>query len=411
MMRHMLIAVTENARLVSAKEVAEQGSRAKSIFLANMSHELRTPMNSIIGMATIGLTGTDIDRKDYSLRKIDDASKNLLGIINDILDISKIEAGKFELSEANFDFVKMLQRIIGVVNFRADKKMQNLTVYIDKAVPNILYGDDQRLAQVLTNLLSNAIKFTPDKGLISLDAYFLGEENGICTIKITVTDTGIGISPEQQTHLFQPFNQAENSTTRKFGGTGLGLAISKNIIEMMGGKIWTDSELGKGSVFSFTVPMRRASQKGLSVVNQDINSGAIQNFGGFCILLAEDIALNREIVLALLEPTLLEIDCAENGKEAVRIYCEAPEKYDMIFMDIQMPEMDGYEATQSIRSLDTRNARTIPIIAMTANVFKEDVEKCLYAGIDGHVGKPIDLDEVMNILHKHLIGRSGLANQ
>ena len=540
MTQHMFIAVTENAKLASAKEVAEQGSRAKSTFLANMSHELRTPMNSIIGMAIIGLAETDIDRKNYSLRKIDDASKHLLGIINDILDISKIEAGKFEISEAKFDFTKTFQRIIGVVNYRVDEKMQNLSVYIDEAIPKFLYGDDQRLAQVLTNLLSNAIKFTPEKGLIGLNAYFLGEENGICTIRITVTDTGIGISPEQQAHLFQSFNQAENSTTRKFGGTGLGLAISKNIIEMMGGKIWIDSELGKGAVFSFIIPMRRAFQNGQGVVNQEIGwrncsvliidedhgnlndfeeivkglggscdtaldlkealhlielggayhiyfvdwnmlttddtesamaiklknklsmvsdsvvaviepadcsktdedargvgvtkflqkplspsiiaeairehfiqedslteepaAAITQLFDGFCILLAEDIALNREIVLTLLEPTLLEIDCAENGKEAVRMYCEAPEKYDMIFMDIHMPEMDGYEATQCIRSLDTKSAKTIPIIAVTANAFREDVEKCLDAGMDGHVRKPIDLNEVMNVLQKHLIG-------
>ena len=406
MIRHMFVAVTENARLAGAKEIAEQGNRAKSAFLANMSHELRTPMNSIIGMTTIGLTGTDIDRKDYSLRKINDASKHLLGIINDILDISKIEAGKFEISEMRFNFARMIQRIVGVVNIRADEKMQNLMVYIDEAIPTVLYGDDQRLAQVLTNLLGNAIKFTPDNGTIGLNAYFSGEENGTCTIKFTVTDTGIGISPEQQAHLFQSFNQAESNTTRKFGGTGLGLTISKDIIEMMGGKIWIDSELGRGAVFSFIVPLKRVVQKAPLAIEKDADPDIIQSFEGFRILLAEDIAINREIVMTLLEPTLLKIDCAANGQEAVRTYCEAAEEYDMIFMDIQMPEMDGYEATRRIRALGTENSKTIPIIAMTANVFKEDIEKCLDAGMDGHIGKPIDLDEVMQILREHLIGRS-----
>ena len=406
MIRHMFVAVTENARLAGAKEIAEQGNRAKSAFLANMSHELRTPMNSIIGMTTIGLTGTDIDRKDYSLRKINDASKHLLGIINDILDISKIEAGKFEISEMRFNFARMIQRIVGVVNIRADEKMQNLMVYIDEAIPTVLYGDDQRLAQVLTNLLGNAIKFTPDNGTIGLNAYFSGEENGTCTIKFTVTDTGIGISPEQQAHLFQSFNQAESNTTRKFGGTGLGLTISKDIIEMMGGKIWIDSELGKGAVFSFIVPLKRVVQKAPLAIEKDADPDIIQSFEGFRILLAEDIAINREIVMTLLEPTLLKIDCAANGQEAVHTYCEAAEEYDMIFMDIQMPEMDGYEATRRIRALGTENSKTIPIIAMTANVFKEDIKKCLDAGMDGHIGKPIDLDEVMQILREYLIGRS-----
>ena len=534
MTRSMFGTIMDNIRLTNAKETAEHESRSKSVFLANMSHELRTPMNAIIGMTFIGLMAHDAQRKDYSLKKIDEASKHLLGVINDILDVSKIEAGRFELYEEDFNFEKTLQQVVNVINFRVDEKDQRLTVYVDKEIPVILHGDNQRLAQVLTNLLGNAVKFTPEKGSINLRTYYDGEENGVCVVRITITDTGIGISPEQQAQLFTSFSQAESSTTRKFGGTGLGLSISKSIVELMGGKIWIESELGKGATFGFTVHIKRGDDQkhrdsgnyiawdqirimavdddpsilkdfagimgrlggacdvasdaeealdiierrgeyniyfvdlkmpgmsGLelsrrikdtagteprivmitsvdfSMITEDIKGSGIDKFmqkplfpstifecineyfgqseqseeedeesvesifEGCHILLAEDVEINREIVLTLLESTNLDIDCAENGKEAVRVYLAAPLKYQLIFMDVQMPEMDGYEATRVIRDSDAPNARTIPIIAMTANVFKEDIERCLKAGMDGHVGKPIDYDELISVLKRYL---------
>ncbi|MCL1808395.1 MAG: response regulator [Clostridiales bacterium] len=512
--------------------VAEQASHAKSSFLANMSHEIRTPMNAIIGMTSIAKSTGNVERKDYAIKKIEDASHHLLGVINDILDVSKIEAGKFELSPSEFYFENMLKRAVAVNNFRMDKKQQKLTVHIDSAIPKILLGDEQRLAQVITNLLSNAVKFTPEKGLINIDTKLLSEDGGSCSVQISVTDTGIGISPQQQAHLFQSFQQAEASTSRKFGGTGLGLAISKSIVEMMGGGIWIESELGKGATFAFTFQTQRVAEKqktlpdwrsirflaidddlitleyfkemvqgfgapcdtatrgaeALRLVEQngsydvyfvdwrmpDMDGleltkklkagtaeaskanvvmmsaaewGAIEEeamasgvdkfmakplfpsdiadtvnnllgieqvqdeevqpetaarFEGCRILLAEDVEINREIVQVLLEPTLVAIDCAENGAQALRMFRDAPSKYDAIFMDVQMPEMDGYEATHAIRSLDVPQARSIPIIAMTANVFKEDVEKCLAAGMDSHVGKPLNLDEVLEKLQAYL---------
>jgi signal transduction histidine kinase len=224
--------------LESALDKARAASQAKSDFLSNMSHEMRTPMNAIIGMTTIGKTAHDIKRKDYAFEKIENASSHLLGVINDVLDMSKIEAGKFDLSFTDFDIEKSLQKVINVISFRVEEKRQKLIVNLDPHIPQILNGDEQRLLQVIANLLTNAVKFTPEEGTIRLTTKFVKEEEGICTLQIDVTDTGIGISEEQQSRLFNSCEQAESSTSRKFGGTGLGLAISKRIVELMGGTIW-----------------------------------------------------------------------------------------------------------------------------------------------------------------------------
>ncbi|MDR2668696.1 MAG: GAF domain-containing protein, partial [Desulfovibrio sp.] len=234
-------------KLIKAREEALAGTRAKSEFLSNMSHEIRTPMNAIIGMTAIGLGTADTARKDYAFEKIEEASTHLLGIINDVLDMSKIEANKLELSPAPFNFERMLRKVVDVVNFRIEEKQQNFNIILGRGIPGTVIGDDQRLAQVLTNLLSNAVKFTPENGSIRLSASLEHEEGNICTVEFAVADTGIGISEEQQARLFSSFQQAESSTSRKFGGTGLGLAISRRIVEMMGGRIWIESEPGKGS--------------------------------------------------------------------------------------------------------------------------------------------------------------------
>ncbi|GBU20137.1 hypothetical protein R80B4_00012 [Fibrobacteres bacterium R8-0-B4] len=403
-----LLVISHNiTHLKAMEEQALSASRAKSLFLSNMSHEMRTPLNAIVGMTVIGRKAKDLERKNYALDKISDASTHLLGVINDVLDMSKIEANMLVLSPVEFNFEKMLQKVLTVINFRVNEKRQTLTVRLDDAIPDTLVADDQRLAQVIANLLSNAVKFTPEDGAVTLGAYLIGEENGICTLQMTVSDTGIGISEEQQKKLFTSFQQAESNTTRKYGGTGLGLAISKSIVEMMGGKIEIQSELGKGSVFTFTVQAQKGSyQKDTPDTADAADKGKTDITGIFAgkrILLVEDVELNREIVRALLEPTRISIDCAENGAEAVRMFTEASDKYALIFMDVQMPEMDGYEATRCIRAMDTPKAKTVPIIAMTANVFKEDIEKCEAAGMDSHLGKPIDFEELLNKLRGYLL--------
>ncbi|MDR2695585.1 MAG: response regulator [Deltaproteobacteria bacterium] len=523
------------AHLRAMLEAAQSASRAKGAFLANMSHEMRTPMNAVIGMTQIAQSSADIDRKDYCLNKISEASHHLLGVINDILDMSKIEADKFELSLAPFDFEKTIRHVSDVMAFRLGEKRQNYIVHLDQRIPRFLNGDAQRLAQVITNLLGNAAKFTPEGGCIRLNAVATGEENGVFTIQVEVSDTGIGISEEQKARLFTPFEQADSGVARKFGGTGLGLAISKRIVDMMGGRIWVESEPDQGSTFAFTIRAERSAKqeqeyaaawvdkKNLRVlvvdddadmreyfqeimhahgifcdaaasgqeacvkikdskpysicfvdwkmpdmdgialarriktadgnnaavvmisaadlrmlekdakhigvdaflakplfpsdicdcINMCLGTGrrvqdkerppdALDCFRGYRILLAEDVEMNREIVLALLEPTLLAIDCAENGTQAVRMFAAAPEAYDLIFMDVQMPEIDGYEATRRIRALEVPRAKTVPIVAMTANVFREDIERGIAIGMDDHLGKPLNFEDVLRVLRTYL---------
>jgi len=387
--------------LRDAKNEASLAADAKGNFLSNMSHEMRTPMNAIIGMAIIAESSKDIKEKDTAINKIRVASSHLLGVINDILDISKIESGKFEISEIEFNLDDMITQTMNIVHFKLTEKSQKFNLNIADNIPKALIGDNQRLAQVIINLLNNAVKFTPDGGEVALSMTLLGERNGICEIEVRVSDTGIGISHEKQKSLFNSFVQVDSGTSRNFGGTGLGLSISKSIVEHMGGKIKVESEPGKGSVFTFTAKLKRGIIREKKA-KDDKTSHADIAWENQRILLVDDVEINREILLALLEPTKIQIDCAVNGVEALKMFCENELKYDLIFMDIQMPEMDGYEATRRIRSLNTPSSRDIPIIAMTANVFREDVEKCLKAGMNGHIGKPLDINEVFRVLRENL---------
>ncbi|MDR0885345.1 MAG: response regulator [Clostridiales Family XIII bacterium] len=378
---------------------SEAASKAKGDFLAQMSHEMRTPMNAILGMTTILENSDDLELHKTNVQKIQMASTQLLGVINDILDMSKIEANKLELSQESFDFTKMIDNIMTVMNYDINAKQQHFTLDIDSAIPQYLIGDKQRLAQVITNLLSNAIKFTPQEGSISLNAHLTGQNDEFCAIRISIADTGIGITEEQMPRLFHTFEQADNSTSRRFGGTGLGLTISKQIVELMGGSIWAISTPNEGSTFTVDIHLQVGECPLEEILIEDMD---IHDFTNKKILLAEDVEINREIVAALLEPTHVTIEYAENGKEAVEMFEASNGTYDLIFMDIRMPEMDGYEATKEIRASQSKDAKQIPIIAMTANVFKDDIAQAILSGMNDHLGKPIDIHEVMSKLEIYL---------
>jgi signal transduction histidine kinase len=393
--RHLLALKTEEVRLREIAELeAENASRAKGDFLSHMSHEIRSPLNAVIGMINFANEETDINAIKTYLEKADNAAKHILGVINDILDMSKIEANKLELSDSEFNFGKMITNIVDITSVRAKEKHQQIAVNMGPDIPSIVICDELRLAQVITNLMTNAIKFTPENGKIQLNAEKLEEKDDEVTIKVEVVDSGIGISPEQQTKLFSAYNQADRTTAKLFGGTGLGLAISKRIIELMQGKIWIESELGKGAKFIFTLKMKKGKQDAASSAGAAPAASAVVkasdlHLSGYTILAAEDMDFNREVLAKYLEKTGVNVDFAENGKEAIAKFKENHDKYSLIFMDINMPEMNGDEATKIIRALDLQKAKEIPIIAMTADVFKEDVEKCLSIGMNDHISKPI----------------------
>ena len=517
-----------------AKQKAEESAKVKSEFLANMSHEIRTPMNAIIGMAHLALK-TNLNQKQRNyLEKIDSSARSLLGIINDILDFSKIEAGKMSIEKTEFDLFKSIESVIALIELKAHEKNLDIIVEYDKQMCKNFYGDSLRIAQILTNLLGNAVKFT-QKGQVGLKIERVKKDR----YRFTVSDTGIGLSKEQQKKLFQSFSQADSSTTRKYGGTGLGLSISKRLVELMGGKIWVESELGKGSKFIFEIDLQERETKkynkfegkkilivddneswhkilrnilemfeievdsamsgeeaikiiqeckkiydailmdwdmpgldgiqttiaikglfknskincnqnlpkniimvssfkieaieeeakgvGIDIflqkpvnpstlndaltqifygkeeisfegsVNEEKLQEEIKKLSGN-ILLAEDNEINQEIILGLLEDSKINVDIANNGAEAVEKFKQNKQKYNLILMDIQMPQMDGYEATKLIKEID----KSAVIIALTANAMKEDVEKTKKAGMVSHLNKPIDVDKFYKILLKYI---------
>jgi len=386
---------------------ADMANRAKSNFLSNMSHDMRTPLNAIIGMTAIGKKAESIEGKDRALHKIEEASSHLLGVINNVLDMAKIESGRLALAPAIYNFESMMQKVTAVCGFRIDEKQQAFTIDVDKNVPRYIIGDEQRLSQVMTNLVSNAAKFTPQNGRIGVRVSLSGEAGDDFELRVEVSDNGIGISPEQQKKLFQPFIQAGSETSREYGGTGLGLFIAKSIVELMGGRIWIESETGLGSKFMFTVKARRGDGSLINGLGAEGDSAggarrAEGEFAGKKLLLVEDVEINQEILTALLGGTGIETECAQDGGKAVEMIASAPGKYDIVLMDVQMPGMDGYEATRRIRALLAAQNTGLPIIAMTANVFTEDVELCLAAGMDDHLGKPLDIDRVLKLLRKYL---------
>jgi len=388
------IKIINQTRMIIEKETAEKASRQKSEFLSRMSHEMRTPMNAIMGMSVLAKTTANNEKRDDMLDKINISSCRLLKLIDDVLDMSDIEDNKLRLSSAEFSFAVMIREILNEANPDVKKKLQSLTTDISPSIPDTLIGDEKRLSQVILNLVSNAIKFTPDQGAIQINAFVREVEQETLTLQIEVIDNGIGMSTEQQEKLFIPFEQADGGADRKYGGAGLGLAISKYIVGMMGGKLWVESEQDKGVKVAFIVNTQLAAPQA-----KDDSSFS---FADKTALLAEDVEINREIVMAMLEDTGLNIECAENGYETLEKFSSAPDQYDVILMDINMPVMDGLEATRRIRKLDAPKGAQIPIIAMTANVLMSEVETYLANGMTDHIGKPIDFDKLRNKLNKYL---------
>ena len=380
-----------------AKESAEAANRAKSTFLANMSHELRTPMNAIMGMTDLALRrSTDLQQKEQLLT-VAKASRNLLAIINDILDISKIEAERLTLDRSAFRLSSVIDNLNSLIGFKAAEKKLPLLIDIEPRLANMpLNGDPLRLGQILLNLTSNAVKFT-EAGSVTVCIQLIEENPDDLLIRFDVRDTGIGISPADQRRLFFAFVQADGSTTRKYGGTGLGLAISQQLVQMMGGKIQLDSQPGIGSVFSFCARLAKTADfvENLAVDPEITAENRLrQTYAGRRILLVEDEPINQEVSKGLLAEVGLQVDLAEDGEEAVQRAKIG--HYDLILMDMQMPKMNGIDATRAIRQLPGLAAT--PIIAMTANAFEEDRQRCLEAGMNDHIGKPVDPDLLFETL-------------
>jgi signal transduction histidine kinase/CheY-like chemotaxis protein/HAMP domain-containing protein len=386
--------------LENAVNEANRANEYKSDFLARMSHEIRTPMNAIIGMTNIvakklteeGNTGKNILS---NLRQIEDSSRHLLGLLNDILDFSKIDAGKIELSIETVGIHKLANTVASIIRARCTEK--NITFEMNIDVPNKTFvsTDPLRLRQVLINLLGNSVKFTPELGKVEFGIILKDTRDGESLFDFYVRDNGVGMAEEVMKNLFNPFEQGGAGVAKRYGGTGLGLAISRSIVRMLGGDISVESRPGEGSVFSFSLWIPEA---GMEEPDEEIVIDAKGCFEGKRALLVDDVAINRLIAIDLLESTGLDIDEAEDGKQAVEMFeASLPNTYDIIYMDVQMPKMDGYEASLRIRAMDREDAGTVPIVALTANAFKDDIDNAMRNGMNAHLAKPLDIQKLIKI--------------
>ena len=379
---------------------AQVASKAKSEFLARMSHEIRTPLNAIMGMAQVARKSAQNNKTIASIEEIETASYHLLGILNDVLDMSKIESGKFELISEPFDLLHAMDEVVSIITLRSNEKNVKFHVDFDGLENGCVIGDKLRLKQVLINLLGNAVKFTPGNAIIDFRINVVNQTAETVSLTFWVADQGIGMTREQMDNLFIAFEQADSTIAARFGGTGLGLAISQSLVTKMGGHISVQSEPGEGSVFTFALTFTKTDD---APERWEDAAYVVPYLADKRILLVDDNEINRLIMQELLEDTRVTIEEAFDGLQALNRFEDSPVGYfDLIFMDVQMPNMDGYDATRAIRELDRDDAKTIPIIAMTANAYREDIERALSAGMDGHVAKPVDIGIVMNLLAQML---------